>query len=373
MGGRGSSDLSEAAPWWHDDITVDPLTLWEQAADGLGDADPEPTPPTPRGPSEWRPVTAHLGLRFDPEHKGPGLKVRDVIFPGPTSRQSSRVRPGEIVLSIDGVAVDPAFDLTQVLNGRLDRDIRLAVRDAQGAERQVVVRPTTYAAIQGMLYDKWVADTRAKVEELSGGKLGYLHIRAMNEPSFIEFEKDLYFAGAGKDGLIIDVRENGGGSTADHVLTALTQPVHAITLGRAGGPGYPQDRKIYATWNKPIVIMCNQNSFSNAEIISHAVKQLKRGKVVGVPTAGGVISTGAARIMDIGQIRTPGRGWYLLDGQDMELNGCVPDVVIWPEPGQMPKGEDVQLAKAVEVLLADVKEWSERPQPKLIKASERGK
>src|SRR5205085_9389229 len=100
--------------------------------------------------------------------------------------------------------------------------------------------------------------------------------------------------------LVIDVRENGGGSTADQLLTALTQPVHAITVPRGGVPGYPQDRKVYATWNKPIVVLCNQNSFSNAEIFSHAIKTLKCGLLVGVPTAGGVISTGATASMDVG-------------------------------------------------------------------------
>ncbi len=352
------------------DPSFDSLALWRD-----GEPDPEPTPPAPpRGPSSWRPTTAHLGLRFDPDHKGPGLKVRDVISGSPASKQASLVKAGELVLTIDGVTVDPAYDLTQILNGRLDRDLRLTVRDAKGTERQVTIRPVTYGSVTNTLYDEWVAATRKKVEEASQGKLGYLHIRAMSDPSFVKFDEDLYFAGAGKDGLIIDVRENGGGSIADHLLTALTQPVHAITLGRSGGPGYPQDRKIYATWNKPIIVLCNQNSFSNAEIFSHAVKTLKRGKLVGVPTAGGVISTGAARIMDMGMIRTPGRGWYLPDsGEDMELNGAVPDFVLWPEPGQMPKGEDIQLAKAIEVLAADVKAWKERPQPTLRKASERVK
>lgn len=331
---------------------------------------PEPPPPAP--PTEWTPVTAHLGLRFDPEYKGPGLKVRDVILEGPASLKKSRIEPGEIVLSIDGTPVDPALDLTKLLNGPLARDVRLSVRNAQGADRQVVLRPISYQAATALLYSQWTADMQKKVDQASGGTLGYLHIRAMNDASFVQFERDLYAAGSGKEGLIIDVRENGGGSTADHLLTALTQPVHAVTLGRAGGPGYPQDRKVYATWNKPIVVLCNQNSFSNAEIFSHAIKTLKRGKLVGVPTAGGVISTGAARIMDLGTIRLPGRGWYLIDsGEDMELNGAVPDVVVWPEPGQVPKGEDVQLAKGVEVLLADVKAWKERPQPKLRKASER--
>jgi tricorn protease len=170
------------------------------------------------------------------------------------------------------------------------------------------------------------------------------------------------------------VRENGGGSTTDHLLTALTQPVHAITVQRGGEPGYPHDRKIYATWNKPIVVLCNQNSFSNAEIFSHAIKTLKRGQLVGVPTAGGVISTGAERIMDVGILRVPYRGWFVIgSGADMELNGAVPDHILWPQPGQMPHGEDVQLKKAIEVLQADVRAWKQRPQPPLRKSSERSK
>ena len=195
----------------------------------------------------------------------------------------------------------------------------------------------------------------------------------MNQSSFHKFEEELYAAGAGKSGLVIDVRNNGGGSTTDHLLTALTQPVHAITVPRGGGPGYPQDRKVYATWKKPIVVLCNQNSFSNAEIFSHAIKTLGRGQLVGVPTAGGVISTGAAAIMDVGTLRLPGRGWYVLGtGEDMELNGAVPHHVVWPQPGELPAGKDVQIEKAVEVLLADVKTWASRPQPKLRKATERG-
>ena len=119
-------------------------------------------------------------------------------------------------------------------------------------------------------------------------------------------------------------------------------------------------------------MLCNQNSFSNAEIFIHAIKTLKRGQLVGVPTAGGVISTGAAFIMDVGVIRVPFRGWFLRNsGEDMELNGAVPDHILWPQPGQMPRGEDVQLTKAIEVLQGDVRAWKQRPRPALRKATER--
>jgi len=332
-------------------------------------------PAAPADPAERNPLTtAHLGLRFDPDHKGPGLKVRDVIPGSPADHKATRVRPGELVLAVDGTAVDPAFDLTKVLNGPPDRDLRLTLRDAEGKEREAVLRPISYDRARSLLYDRWVKDNRKAVDDASKGALGYLHIKSMDFPSFYKFEEELYSAGAGKSGLVIDVRENGGGSTTDHLLTALTQPAHAVTVPRGGGPGYPQDRRVYATWSKPVVVLCNQNSFSNAEIFSHAIKTLKRGKLVGVTTAGGVVSTGAMPVMDLGFLRLPTRGWFVPDtGEDMELNGAVPDETVWPDPTDFARGVDAQLARAVAVLSADVKKDAERPRPKLRKATERGR
>jgi len=330
-------------------------------------------PPSTEPPAaKWSETTAHLGVRFQADFQGPGLKIRDVLPRGPAGHKKSRLKAGEVIVQIDDTPVDPNMDLTRVLNGPLARNVHLRVRGEDGKERDVSLRPISYKQTQPLLYQAWLEDNRQKVERASKGTLGYLHISAMDAVSFRKFEEQLYAVGAGKDGLVIDVRENGGGNTADHLLTALTQPVHAITVPRGGEAGYPHDRKIYATWSKPIVVLCNQNSFSNAEIFSHAIKTLKRGRLVGVPTAGGVISTGAAPIMDVGVIRVPFRGWFLVNsGEDMELNGAVPDHILWPQPGQMPRGEDVQMAKAIEVLQGEVRAWKERPRPPLRKATER--
>ena len=321
---------------------------------------------------DWTPQTAHTGLRFDPTWKGPGLKVRDVIPNGPTDQEAARVEAGEIVLAIDGVSVDPDYDLTEVLNGRPERDVKLRVRSADDEERDLTIRPISYSRARSLLYPKWMDDNRAAVARASNDSLGYLHIQGMNWPSFLEFERELYDVGYGKDGLIIDVRNNGGGFTTDHLLTALTQPRHAITIPRGGGQGYPHSRMVYATWDKPIVVLCNQNSYSNAEIFSHAIKGLDRGRLVGVPTAGGVISTGSRSVMDLGRLRMPFRGWFVKStGADMELNGAVPHVIIWPKPGEIPAGVDKQLDKAVELLLEDVATWKAEERPTLIKATER--
>jgi len=320
----------------------------------------------------WDITTAHLGVRFEPNYKGPGLKVKDVLPNGPVDREKSRISPGEIIRSIDGVNVDPGMDLTEVLNGPLNRDIHLSVQSAEDERREVVLRPISYGAARNLLYEKWIRDNRRKVEDKSDGTLGYVHIRGMGWPSFQKLERELYAEGAGKEGLVIDVRNNGGGFTTDYLLTILCQPVHAITVSRGGGPGYPEDRRVYATWSKPITVLCNQNSFSNAEIFSHAIETLKRGKLVGVPTAGGVISTGGTQVMDVGYLSLPVRGWFVLGtGEDMELSGAVPDYIVWNEPGEIPSGKDAQLDKAIEVLLDDVKAWKARPMPQLRKASER--
>ena len=316
--------------------------------------------------SRWSATTFHLGLRFEAPGEGKGLVVESVIPGSPCHRERSRVKPGEILLAIDGRAVGPDVDVDRLLTMDDERDLELLVADGEGNERQVTVRPTR--SVRGLLYDEWVEQTRLAVEKQSAGRLGYLHIRGMDMTSFRQMEEDLYHAGNGKDGLIIDVRWNGGGSTTDHVLTALTQPRHAITKSRGSGEGYPQDRKIYASWDKPIVLMCNQHSFSNAEILSHAVKQIGRGRLVGMRTAGGVISTGSVRLLDGSSVRMPMRGWYLAStGKDMELNGCEPDIVLWNSP----VGEDLQLKTAVEALLEDVAKETAAGQVKIEPAAER--
>jgi C-terminal processing protease CtpA/Prc len=316
-------------------------------------------------------VTAHLGVLYDTAHNGPGWKVRDVIKNSPSALAKSELLVGDVILSVDGVEVDPDIDKSSVMNGKLSKDIVLIVKRADET-LTVSIRATTYATIRGLLYERWLDQSRARVEELSEGKLAYLHIRAMNMSSFHRFERELFEVAAGKDGIVIDVRENGGGFTTDHLLTILSQPRHAITKPRGGGEGYPQDRMVYASWNKPIIVLCNQNSHSNAEIFSHAIKGLGRGKVVGVPTSGSVISTGSMSIMDAGSIRIPFRGWYVLEsGEDMELNGARPHVIIWPQPGEIPSGVDKQLDKAVELLLEDVTAYQAEPKATLMKASSR--
>ncbi len=210
-------------------------------------------------------------------------------------------------------------------------------------------------------YDEWVNESRIIVDSLSEGKLGYLHIRGMGERSLYRFETQLFSIADGKEGLVVDVRFNGGGWTTDYLLAMLQIKRHAVTFPRNGGPGYPQGRLPLYSWTKPIIVLCNEYSFSNAEIFSHAVKTLDRCKLVGVPTHGSVISTGGNSLVDGSTFRIPLRGWYA--GADptpdpernMEGNGAVPDIIVPLRPGQLESGDDGQLSAAVNALIREIK------------------
>jgi tricorn protease len=136
-------------------------------------------------------------------------------------------------------------------------------------------------------------------------------------------------------------------------------PRHAWTVARGQNgddhTGYPQDRLFIQRYDGPVNMLCNEKSFSNAEIISHAFKTLKRGTLVGQQTAGGVISTGGTTLIDGTTVRIPFRGWFLPDGQNMENNGAMPDIRIMQTPEDESSGTDSQLKAAVDDLMKRIK------------------
>ena len=330
------------------------MMLGELNASHMGFRSTKPWPSTWQQKKPWKEETVYLGTRFDQKHAGNGWKVSEVIPNSPADQSISKILPDEIITHVDDTEILPETKITDLLHRRINEPVHLKITNKEGKERSVKIQPITYNTARSLTKRAQIDATADAVNKLSGGKLGYIHVARMMWDEFEKFEHHLYEQGAGKEGLIIDVRDNGGGFTTDHLLTALCQPRHAFTIPRNGGPGYPQDRIVYATWNKPILVLCNHNSFSNAEIFAHAIRTLNRGKVVGVATAGGVISTGSRKILDMGTVRLPFRGWFsTYDGKDMELNGAQPHITIWNQPGELSRGKDVQLEKAVEVLLKE--------------------
>ena len=326
---------------------------------------------TPGG--RGRTSIGYLGIEALP---GEGGWVVERVVDGGPARKTDGLLEGDVITAVNGVALSsspetlPFVDLHAAMLGTSGKETLLDIRSADGEQRMALLTPMSSGAWRSLAYEDEIRQTRAAVDALSDGRLGYLHIRGMNMPSVHDFERDLYAAAHGKDGLLIDVRDNGGGSTTDILLTSLTAPVHAYTMPRGSDvskvrpDSYPRDRRLLYAWQRPIAVLCNENSFSNAEIFSHAIKNIGRGPLIGEETFGGVISTGAFRLIDGTTVRRPFRGWYLPDGTDMESAGAVPDVIVDRTPMQEAAGEDAQLQAAVHRLLRDLPAHPPQVSPK---------
>jgi len=313
------------------------------------------------GPQDWTNEagaanTGDLGLIFDPRYTGPGLRIAHVIARSAADREESRLRAGEILLAINGEEVSRAMNPHRLLDRTVDRRVLLKVRDRDGREREVAMRPAALVSMGALFYEEEIAARQRFVTEHGGGRVAYIHVDAMGSGSLDLYERDLYAQAHGKDALIIDVRGNGGGWTTDLLLASLMAGDHAVTRARGGGSGYPHDRRLLYAWTRPIVVLCDEHSYSNAEIFAWAIRALERGPVVGQQTHGAVISTGGTSLGDGSYLRLPFRGWTShLNGANLEGTGCKPDIVVENHPGELSQGIDRQLERALEEALAQLR------------------
>ncbi|MBA4191521.1 MAG: MdsD protein [Planctomycetaceae bacterium] len=307
-------------------------------------------------PDEW---TADLGLIFDDSFRGPGLKVKEVLKHGPADKRGLNIKPGDIVLSMDRVELTGKVNVSQLLNNKTGEGVLLDVtsdpKDPK-TKRRVEIIGASRDRISQLMYERWVRQNADAVSKASGGKLGYIHIPSMDDAGLEVFVRALYSDHFDKDAVVIDVRYNGGGFTHDQVLNYLSGKEHTFFRQRDGGEGLvlrSYDRK----WTKPVVVMTNNRSYSDAEIFPHAFRAMGLGKVVGQATGGFVIGTTSTRLIDGSTFRLPRTGVFTNKGVNMEKQGVIPDVAVEITPEDWVKGIDTQLLKAVEVVGADVKDW----------------
>lgn len=318
-----------------------------------------------RGGDDFSTSSNRIGyLGIDVEPVAGGYRVTHITKGTPADAAISRLYEGDVILAVNNrrVAEDgesmPRIDLHHALDGTRGEETLLEIaREGHNSPAYVLITPISYGALNDLRYEEEVQQRRAMVEELSDGRLGYLHIPRMRMPQVRDYERDLFAAADGKEALLIDVRDNGGGRTADFLLASLMAPNHAYTVPRgadredAAPYSYPRDRRFIFGYARPVNVLINFNSFSNAEIFSHAVRTMERGRLVGTATFGGVISTGSTSLIDGSTVRTPHRGWYLPDGTDMENNGAQPHIDVPMRPWHEDAGEDPQLEAAVRDLL----------------------
>lgn len=305
----------------------------------------------------WQPVTSHLGIIFDPAYKGEeGWLVERVIPGGPADSSQIAIHPGDLLVAIDGRRIKNGIDPTLLLNGPTLGKYVVTIRHKNGEERRVFIEAISYTTARELIIKAMYAKRREYVHNKSNGAFGYINIAKMNNDEYYRFEREIFAEGFDKAGMVIDVRDNTGGFTADRVLNILGAQRHSWSVARYGRPAYLAEYWGRPVFDKPIVVLCNQNTISNGEIFSHAIKQLGRGKLVGVQTNGGVIATMDIPLLDAGTLRHAHYGWYTLDGTDMELHGAIPDVIVENTPGDVVAGRDPQLDTAIDILRLEVEE-----------------
>jgi C-terminal processing protease CtpA/Prc len=298
-----------------------------------------------------------LGVMVDREEyeSGGRLKITSVIPLGPAAI-SKQIKAGEYITAVNGVAVNARFNLDEQLMHQVGKRVEVRVSaTADGANpRTVTLAPISGGAERTLLYRDWIEANRAYVDKVSGGKLGYVHIRDMSAGALRQLALDLDADNRAKVGVVVDVRHNNGGFVNVYAIDVLARRGY-LTMTPRGLPASPARTSLgQRSLELPTILVTNQHSLSDAEDFTEGYRQLKLGKVVGEPTSGWIIFTGSATLVDGTTIRMPGTRITSNDGKTMELNPRQVDVPVTRPIGETYLGKDSQLETAVKELLKQI-------------------
>lgn len=306
-------------------------------------------------PSQPGVRTGRLGLRFEREpfeDKGE-LIVREVVPLGPASLEGS-IHPGDRLLAVDGTPITGSTNLDSLLEDKVGKRVVLSVETA-GKKRDAIVRPVTLQVEAGLLYNAWVEQRRAYVDRVSGGKLGYVHIAAMGDHDLSQLYVDLDVQNETKQGVVIDVRNNNGGYVNGRVIDVFARRNYLLMTPRDGTTAPSRQELGQRALGKPTVLVVNESTLSDGEDFTEGYRELGLGKVVGTPTAGWIIFTGAQRLIDGSSVRVPFQRIRTSKDEDMEMHPRPVDVEVLRPLGETETGEDAQLKQAVDTLLNQLK------------------
>ena len=314
----------------------------------------------PRGtdiPSTYS--TRYLGFEMEPDQGS--YKVTHIYRDGPADKEWIDLKVGEYVHAIDGIEIKAGDNYWKILNDKINEFATVTVSPSpyKGGDTRDI-RVETVTSLRNIQYEEWVAKCREYVEKESNGQIAYVHIRSMNQSSLRRFENEIdQFWN--KDGIIIDIRYNGGGNIDEPLLDILERHPYAFVNRRGGAPTW--GRRHRQAIAGPKVMMVNHRSFSDAEMTPAGFRVLGLGRIVGTPTGGGVIWTGSYRLLNGGSIRTPGSLAVTYDptkpnkyGINLENYGVAPDVFAENTPDDELNGYDRELKAAVDEVMRMLKE-----------------
>jgi tricorn protease len=266
---------------------------------------------------------------------------------GPLARPNVDVEEGDVIEMINGRPTLSTPDVGTLLRGKGGQQVRLRIKPAakEKPRRDVIVTPIEADADADLRYHEWEYTRRLKVDELSNGTVGYVHLRAMEVANFTEWAKGFYPV-FHRPGLIIDVRHNEGGNIDSWIIGRLLRKAWSYETQRVGQP---------PTWNMPfafrghLVVLCDENTGSDGEIFAEGIKRLGLGKVIGTRTWGGSIGLSFSNVLVDNGIATAAEfGLYGPEGKWLiEGHGVEPDIMVDNLPHATFKGEDAQLRTAI--------------------------
>lgn len=307
------------------------------------------------GPSSQAPFTGRLGLDFDrsaAERDG-ALRIAAIVPNGPAAVVGG-VAVGDYLIAANGVPLRGA-NLDAVLQHTTGRRVTLRVSaNADGrAAREVAVQPVSTGAEKGLRYRAWVEERRAYVDKASNGRLGYVHMLDMGEGSLRQLYVDLDAENQGRDGVVIDIRNNNGGFVNAYALDVFARRPY-ITMERRGTGVEASARQQLGqrAYEKPTVLVTNQHSLSDAEDFTEGYRALGLGPVIGEPTSGWIIYTSNVTLFEGTTLRVPFIRIRDAEGKDMELFPRPVDQRVDRAMGEEYRGVDSQLDAAVRALLA---------------------
>lgn len=296
--------------------------------------------------------TASLGAFFDPTFTGNGLKITEIIKKGPLDKAGLKVKAGHIIEKIDGIEINNSSDWSQLLNLKADKNTLLSLNDESTKTKyEEVVKPIGRGQEYELLYKRWVENRRAEVEKLSGGKIGYVHVEGMDDPSYRVFYEEVLGKNANKEALIVDTRFNGGGWLHDDLATFLSGKTYVTIEPRGQKLGSEPARK----WNKPSAVLMGESNYSDAHFFPYTYKALGIGKLIGMPVPGTATAVWWESQIDPSlYFGIPQVGIKDMKGNYLENTQLEPDVKVAQKPEVLMTGRDEQIEKAVQELMKEI-------------------
>ncbi len=293
------------------------------------------------------------GARFEVDERSGRYRIaklyrghnEETLYRSPLTEVGVDARVGDYVLAIDGVELTARENIYQRLRNRRDPvTLTLGAQPTLAGSRRVTYQPIASEA--NLIYLDWVLANFDKVSQATGGRVGYLHIPDMGAPGMYEFIK-WFYPQIRKDGLIVDVRSNGGGNISQQLIERLRRKLLGVNYGstRDDHPGtYPS-----VVFTGPMVCLLNETSASDGDIFPYMFRKAGLGPLIGKRSWGGVVGiSGRGPLIDGGDASVPLSGLATPEGQyAIEGHGVDPDIVVENDPVSMAAGRDPQLERAI--------------------------